>query len=326
MRFAALPGRACATIALACAAGAGHAQDKPAGYPLHPIRLIVGVPPGAGNDTVTRAAAQMLSDRWGQTVVVDNRSGGGTVIAAELGAQAPPDGYTILSATDTLMLLGAMKRVTFDILKALEPIVVMTTQPYVLVIDPALPVKSIKDLVAYSKTKTLTYGSSGVGTTVHLGMERLAALAGANFEHVPYKGTATALVGVMAGEVHMVPASAISGAAAIKTGKVRAVAVMGLKRVAAFPDLPTVAESGLPGFKIVNSYNLFAPAGTPQAIILAINRVVTAGMNSPQMVQKLAAEGSEPGERMTPDEYKAQFAREYVEAQKEVRQLKVRLY
>ena len=315
-----------AAAAVCAIATFGYAQDKPADYPLRPIRLIVGVPAGAGNDTVTRAAAQMLSERWGQTVVVDNRSGGGTVISVEIGAQSPADGYTILSATDTLMLVGALKRVSFDIRKVFEPIVVMTTQPYILVIEPALPVKSVKDLVAYSKTKTLSYGSSGIGTMVHLGMERLAALSGANFAHVPYKGTAPALVGVMSGEINMVPASAISASAAMKTGKVRALAVMGLKRVAAYPALPTVDESGFPGFKIINSYNLFAPAGTPRPIILAINRVVTAGMNSPGMVQKLAAEGSEPGERMTPDEFKAQFTREYAEVEKQVSQSKVKLY
>jgi tripartite-type tricarboxylate transporter receptor subunit TctC len=307
-------------------AGAASAQDKPAGYPLRPIRIIVGVAPGAGNDAVTRAAAQMLNDSWGQTVVVDNRSGGGTVISVELAAQAPPDGYTLLSSTDTLMLVGTLKRVNFDVRTALEPIVVMTTQPYILVVDPALPVKSVKELVTYSKTKPLSYGSSGVGTTVHLGMERLAALTGANFAHVPYKGTAPALVGVMSGEINMVPASAISAAAAVKTGKVRAVSVMGLKRLPAFPDLPTIDEAGWPGFKIVNSYNLFAPAGTPRAIISAINRVVTAGMNLPQMVQKLAAEGSEPGTRMAPEEFKAQFAREYVEIEKQVRHTNVKLY
>ena len=234
------------------------------------------------------------------------------MISVELGAQAPADGYTILSATDTLMLVGALKRVSFDVRKVFEPIVVMTTQPYILVIEPALPVKSVKDLIAYSKTKTLSYGSSGIGTMVHLGMERLAALSGAGFAHVPYKGTA--------------PASAISASAAMKTGKVRALAVMGLKRVAAYPDLPTVEEAGFPGFKIVNAYNLFAPAGTPRAIIRAINRVVTEGMNSPAMVQKLAAEGSEPGERMTPDEFRAQFAREYSEVEKQVRDSKIKLY
>lgn len=326
MRLLTTAVRMVAAAVFAGAADAALAQEKPFAYPLRPVRIIVGVAPGAGNDTVTRAAAQMLNEHWGQTVVVDNRSGGGTVIAAELGAQAVPDGYTILSATDTLLLVGALRRVAFDVRKAFEPIVVMTTQPYILVIDPALAVKSIKDLLAYTKVRPLSYGSSGIGTMVHLGMERLAVLSGANFQHVPYKGTAPALVGVMSGEIHMVPASAISAAAAMKTGKVRAVAVMGLKRVAAFPDLPTVAESGFPGFKIVNSYNLFAPAGTPQTIILAINRVVTAGMNSPQMVQKLAAEGSEPAERMTPDELRAQIAREYVEVEKEVRQMNIRLY
>ncbi len=311
---------------LTCAADDVRAQDKPVGYPAHPIRLIVGVPPGAGNDTITRVGAQLLSDRWGQTVVVDNRSGGGTVIAAELGAQAPADGYTILSATDTLMLLGALKRVSFDIRTAFEPIVVMTTQPYILVVEPSLPARSVRELIAYSKTKQLSYGSSGIGTTVHLGMERLAVLSGGKFVHVPYKGTAPALVGVMSGEINMVPASAISGAAAMKTGKVRALAVMGLKRVNAFPDLPTVAESGFPGFKIVNSYNLFAPVGTPRPVIAAINRVITDGMNTPQMVQKLAADGSEPGERMTPGEFKAQFAKEYAEAEKQAQALKIKLY
>jgi tripartite-type tricarboxylate transporter receptor subunit TctC len=321
-----------AAFRLACAAAitgaapCASAQDKPADYPIRPIRLICPVAPGAGNDTITRAAAQMLNEKWGQTVVVDNRSGGGTVIATELGAQAAPDGYTLLTATDTLMLLGAMKRVTFDIRKAFEPVVVMTTQPYILVMNPALPVKSVKELVALSKTKPLSYGSSGVGTTVHLGMERLAALTGAKLEHVPYKGTAPALIGVMGGEVHMVPASAISGTSAMKTGKVRALAVMGLSRLPAIPDVPTVAEQGLPGFKIVNSYNLFAPAGTPRPILLAINRVVSEGMRSPQMAQKLGAEGSQPGERLTPDELKAQIAKEYVEVEKQVKQLKLTLF
>ena len=140
MNIAATIGRLAAAAAFACACSAV-AQDKSTGYPSRPVRLIVTVPAGAGNDTVTRAAAQMLSEKWGQTVVVDNRPGAGTVIAVEMGAQAPADGYTILSSTDTLLLVGALKRVKFDVRKAFEPIVVMTTQPYLLVIEPALPVK-----------------------------------------------------------------------------------------------------------------------------------------------------------------------------------------
>jgi tripartite-type tricarboxylate transporter receptor subunit TctC len=224
------------------------------------------------------------------------------------------------------MLLGAMKRVTFDIRKAFEPIVIMTSQPYILVVNPSLPAKNVKELVALSKQKPLSYGSSGVGTMVHIGMERMAMLTGANFVHVPYKGTAPALVGTMGGEVHMVPASAISATAAMKTGKVRALGVMGLTRVPALPDVPTIAEQGLPGFKIVNSYNLFAPAGTPRPIVNAINKVVSEGMRSPQMVQKLTAEGAQPGEKLTPDEFRAQLAKEYAEVEQQVKSMKVKLF
>ena len=142
MEFVTTPVRIVACLVLLCAASAACAQEKPSDYPLRPIRIIVGVAPGAGNDAITRAAAQMLNDRWGQTIVVDNRGGGGTVIGTELGAQAAPDGYTLLSASDTLILVGALKRVAFDIRRAFEPIVVMTTQPYILVIEPSLPVKS----------------------------------------------------------------------------------------------------------------------------------------------------------------------------------------
>jgi tripartite-type tricarboxylate transporter receptor subunit TctC len=311
---------------LACAAASVQPQDKPADYPTRPIRWIVPVAPGAGNDLISRAAAQMLQERWSQNVVVDNRSGGGTVIATELIAQAPPDGYTIGTMTDTLALLGAMKRVPFDVRTALQPVVMMTSQPYILIVNPSLPVKSVKDLVAFSKTKPLSYGSSGVGTTVHLGMEKLAALTAANFVHVPYKGTAPALIGVMGGEIHMVPASAISATAAMKTGKVRGLAAMGLKRVPALPDLPTLAEQGFPGFKIVNSYYVYAPAKTPRAIVTAINRVVTEGMHSPQMAQRLLGEGSQPGEKLSPDELKTQFARDYVEVEKQVKQLNIKMF
>jgi tripartite-type tricarboxylate transporter receptor subunit TctC len=304
----------------------GRAQDKPAGYPVRPIRIIVPVVPGGGLDMICRAVGQMLTERWGQTVVVDNRPGGGTVIAAELGARAPPDGYTILAGTDTLAILGAMKRVPFDVRTAFEPIVPMTSQPYILIVNPSVPARSIKELVAYSNTQSLSYGSSGVGTAGHLGMKQLASLTGAKFVHVPYKGGAASLVGLVGGEIHMMPGVVISATQAIKAGKVRALAALGLKRVAALPDLPTVAEQGLPGFKIVNSYNLFAPAGTPRTIVAAINRLVSDFMNSAAMTQRLTADGSQPGERMTPDAFKAFLAREYDEVELQIRRLDVKLF
>lgn len=302
------------------------AQDKPAGYPVRPIRIIVPVVPGGGLDTICRAVAQMLTERWGQTVVVDNRPGGGTVIATELGAKAPPDGYTILAGTDTLAILGAMKRVPFDVRTAFEPIVPMTMQPYILIVTPTVPAKSIKELVAYSKTQSLSYGSSGVGTTGHLGMEQLASLTGAKFVHVPYKGGAASLVGAVSGEIHMMPGVVISAMQAIKAGKLRALAALGLKRIAALPDLPTAAEQGLPGFKIVNSYNLFAPAGTSLPIVTALNRVVGDFMHTSAMTQRLTTDGSQAGERMTPAVFKAFLAREYVEVERQVKNLNVKLF
>ena len=314
------------TSAVLACSGAAIAQDKPANYPTRPIRLVLSVAPGAGADAIARAAAQMLTDAWGQNAVVDNRPGAGGVIAIELVARSAPDGYTILSLGDNLMLLGAQKRVSFDVLKTFDPIVATSTQPYVLITSLNLPVKSMKELVAYSATQTVTYsGGAGVGTSVHLGMERLAQLSGAKLLFVPFKGSAPAIIAVTGGEIHMVAASAIAASGAIRTGRVRAFAALSLTRIPAMPDLPTVAEQGFPGFKITNRYGLFAPAGTPRGIIAAINRVVSDGMHSPQMTQRLEADGSQPAERMTPPQLKATIAREYAEIEQQVRALNIKI-
>jgi tripartite-type tricarboxylate transporter receptor subunit TctC len=313
--------------ALALLAVPASAQDKPAGYPARPIRIIVPSAPGGALDMMCRAVGQMLSEKWGQTVVVDNRPGGATVIATEIAAKAPPDGYNFLAATDTLPILGAMKRVPFDVRTAFDPVVAMTAQPYILMLNAGISAKTVKELVAHSKTQRLSYGSSGVGTAGHLGLERLAALTGGNFLHVPYKGGAPAQVAVIAGEIHMYPGVVISATQAMKAGKVRALAAMSLKRVPVMPDLPTVAEQGYPGFKLVNSYNLYAPAGTPKAIIAAMNRVVGDFMHSPKMNQRLLSDGSQPpDERMTPQQFKAYLAREYDEVERQVKHLDVKFF
>ncbi len=306
--------------------GASVAQDKPAGYPVRPIRLVISGSPGAGGDMMARAVAQMLTDAWGQNAIVDSRPGGSGVIAVELAARSTPDGYTLLSLGDNFMLLGALKRVPFDVLKAFDPVVPTSAQPYVLLANPSMPFKSIQELVAYSATRRVTYsGSSGVGATVHLGMERLAQLSGAKLLFIPYKGTAPGILAAMGGEINMVGASSLSATAAIKTGKVRALAALSLARIPSMPDLPTVAEQGFPGFKITNRYGLHAPAGTSRAIIAAINRVVSDGMHSPQMRQKLEAEGAQPAERMTPEQLKATIAREYAEVEQQVKRLNIKI-
>jgi len=315
-------GLAACALALSSLAAA---QDKPANYPTKPIRLVVTVAPGAGSDTIARAAGKILSDAWGQSVVVDNRAGGGGVIATELVAKAAADGYTFLSYADSLLLLGVTKRVPFDVLKTFEPVVTMTSQPYVLVIQPNLPIRNLKDFVAYSQKVTLTYGSSGVAGTVHLGMEHLAQVSGAKLLHVPFKGTAPSLIAVMGGEIHMVAGSSIAALAAAKTGKVRALATLGPTRIPAMPDLPTFAEQGLTGYKLTNNYRLFAPARTPRPVILAINRVVSDGMHSPEMAKRLAAQGAQPGARATPEEIRAEITRDYADYEKQVKQLDVKL-
>jgi len=300
-------------------------QDRPAGYPSKPIRLIVSVAPGAGADLIARAVGQMITDKLGQQVVVDNRSGAGGVIATELVARSAPDGYTFLSQGDTLLLQGLTKRVAFDVRKTFDAVVGTSMQPYILMTQLNLPVKSMKDLVAYSQTNKLTYsGSSGIGATVHLGMEHFAQISGAKLLFVPYKGSAPAIIALMGGEIHLAAGSSIAASGAIRTGKVRALATLGLTRIPSMPDLPTVAEQGWPGFKITNRYGLHAPAGTPKSIQLAINRIVTEGMNSPQMAQKLQADGSQPAERMTPDEYKAVMNKEYGEFEQQVKNLNLK--
>ena len=314
------------TSAVLVYCGAAIAQGKAPDYPTRPIRLVVASSAGAGGDMMARAVAQMLTDAWGQNAIVDNRPGASGTIGVELVAKSAPDGYTLLSLGDTLIILGATKRLSFDVLKAFDPVVPTTTQPYILLAHSSLTVKSIKELVAYSATRTVTYsGSTGVGASVHLGMERLAQLSGAKLQFIPYKGTAPAIIAAMGGEIQMAVASTLSATGAMRTGKLRGLAALSLTRVPSMPDLPTVAEQGFPDFKIINRYGVQAPAGTPRRILNALNRVVSDGMYSPQMVQRLQADGSQPAERMTPEQFKAALAREYVEVEQQIKRLNIKI-
>ncbi len=309
---------ACSTLATA--------QDKSAGYPVRPIRIIIGVAPGAGADFMARGAAQLLSDRWGQNAVVDSRPGGGGVIAVELVARAAPDGYTILQQGDAILLMGAQKRVPFDILKTFDPVVSLSTQPYILLVHVNLPAGSIKELIALSAAKPLTYGGGGgVGATVHIGMERFAKVSGIKLKYIAYKGSAPAILALMGGEINMAVSSAMASSAAIRSGKVRGLATLGTKRLASLPDLPSIVEQGVTNFKLTNRYNWYVPAGTPRAVTTAINRVVTDGMNSPEMVKRIAAEGAEPADRLAPAELKATVAREYAEIERTVKELDLKV-
>lgn len=286
---------------------------KPADFPTRPIRILAPIAPGGGLDTISRIGAQTINEKWGQAAIVDNRPGGGTLIAMDLAANAAADGYTLFSGTNSMMLLSATGRAKYDIRKAFDPIVLMTTQWYVLVINPGLPIKSVKELVAYSKAKpdALSYGSPGIGTNGHLSMEWFNAATGASMVHVPYKGAGPAMLDIIGGQIQLMFTSTVSAAAHMKSGRLRAIAITSPKRHGALPEIPTVAESGVPGFRQANNYSLYAPAGTPKAIVNGLNQIVSDGLRTPDAIRRLSAEGTEPAERMSPEEFRRMIGEEY---------------
>ena len=311
---------------LSCCAAAV-AQTKPADYPTRPIRIIISVAPGAGADMVAKLTADILRDKWGQNVVVDPRPGGGGVIASSIAAKSDPDGYTLYQNGFGLLMQGAGKRVDFDVLKTFTPVARTSSQPYILLVYPNVTAKNMKELVAQSHAgdKPLTYaGSSGIGSTVHIGMERFAKMSGAKLRHVAYKGSAPAILALMGGEINMAATSAMSATAAIKTGKVRALVNLGPQRVPALPDLPTLAEQGYSGIVIDNAYNLWVPAKTPRRIADALNRVVSEGINAPEYAKQLIARGSQPVEPMTLEELRKDVEEDYAEVVKAVKELGIK--
>ena len=310
------------TSAVLVHSAAAFAQDKPPGYPTRPIRILTGAQPGAGGDMIARMTAQILSERWGQNVLVDPRPGGGGVIASGTLAKSTPDGYTLLQSGDGLLLQGVTKRVTFDILKTFDPVVSSTQQPYILLVNLGVPAKTVKELITFSVGKPLSFaGSTGVGGTVHLGMEKLSKISGLLLKHITYKGSAPALLALMGGEVSVGVSASLSATTLIRGGKVRGLACLGLTRASSLPEMPTIGEQGFPGFKVINRYGIWVRTGTPRPIILAINRVVSEAMHTPQIVQKLAADGSEPAERASPEQLKTELTQYYAELERQVKDL-----
>jgi tripartite-type tricarboxylate transporter receptor subunit TctC len=306
----------CLLAALAACASLGAAAqdaDRPHGYPAKPVRILLGISPGGGTDVVTRAVAQKLTERWGRPFIVDNRPGAAGTVAMELTAQARPDGYTLYVATlNNVASASILKKVAFDTTKAYTPVVVLDTQPYLLVVTPALPVNDFKEFVAYAKSRpgALNYGSSGVGTASHLGMELLKSRTGIDITHIAYKGASLVAVDLISGQVQVLMGSSVTVAPHVRSGKIKALGVTGLRRSAVYPDLPTIAESGVPGFEVTNSHGVFAPAGTPATIVTALNRAAVTIMRSPDIVSKLAHDGAEPVPPNTPAEFKAAFLNE----------------
>lgn len=265
-------------------------------YPDRPVRLVVGFPPGGAADILGRVAAQQLSDRLGQQVVVDNRGGAGGLIATEIAARANADGYTLLfSSIPHVINPHLYKKVSYDAIRDFTPVVQFVAVPLMMAAGPSLPAKTVKDLITYAKANPgkINYGSAGSGSSSHLAVELFKSMAGVRMEHIPYKGTGPLITDLLAGQIGVTIASAVPLAPQVRSGgKLRGLAVTGPKRSAAFPELPAIAET-VPGYEVVNWFGIFAPAGTPAAIVKRVNAELNAALASPELVKRLNAQGAD---------------------------------
>jgi tripartite-type tricarboxylate transporter receptor subunit TctC len=266
-------------------------------YPSKPIRLVVPFPAGGTTDLLARAMAQKLSEALGQQVVVDNRPGAGGNIGSDIVAKSAPDGYTLLMGTvgTHAINVSLYAKMPYDAVKDFVPIVLVAGVPNVLVVHPALPVKTVADLIKLAKDQpgSINFASSGNGTSIHLSGELFKSLTGVQMAHIPYKGSAPALTDLIGGQVQIMFDNLPSALPHIKAGKLRAIAVTSTKRAPALPDLPTIAESGIPGFEASSWFGMLAPAGTPREIVLRINAEVNKALQAGDMKEKLLAQGAE---------------------------------
>jgi tripartite-type tricarboxylate transporter receptor subunit TctC len=276
-----------------------------ADYPTKPVRVIVALAPGGGTDTSARLLAQKLADAFGQTFVVDNRPGAGALLGTELAAKAPADGYTLTVVSPEFTVNPSLRRnVPYEPLRDFAPIVRMTLGQYIVSVRPAFPPNSVKELIAYAKANPgqINFGSSGTGSANHLGGELFNSMAGVRMQHVPYKGAGPALAALLAGEVQVVFSSTTAVIGHVRAGRAKALAVTGPKRSPVVPEVPTVTESGLPGFEVTGWYGLLAPRKTPGEIIQRLN--TQANRVLPDLRARFAELGSEVIGG-TPDEFAA---------------------
>src|SRR6266446_5164058 len=292
--------------AIAAALLAAAAQAAAQEYPAKPVRMIVGFAAGGGTDTTARPIAHKLSELFGQQVIVDNRPGAAGNIATDLVAKASPDGYTILMGTIAALAINPSlyQNLPFDPERDLAPVTQAVDSTNILSLHPSVPANSVKELIALARSKSLNYGSSGVGATGHLAGELFNLMTGVKLVHVPYKGGAPAMVDLVAGRVELVFATAASAVPQIKGGKIKGIAVTTAKRSTLMPELPTIAEAGLPGYDANNWYGLMVPANTPRAIIDRLNAETVKVLNMPEVKTLLFNQGSEAAPS-TPEEFGA---------------------
>jgi tripartite-type tricarboxylate transporter receptor subunit TctC len=287
-----------------------HAQN----YPIKPIRVVIPFAPGGGTDVQTRTVGQKLSERWGQSVVVENRSGANGNIGAALVAKSAPDGYTLLATSGSFATNPAVyDSLPFDPIRSFDPVVMLAPTYYLLIVHPSLPVSNVQQLVALARKSTgkLTAAISGMGSPSHLAGELFRTTTKIDFVSVPYRGTGPALVDVLAGQADLMFCDMLSALPHVKARKVKALGISSAKRVSAVPDIAPIAESGVPGFEAISWSAIFVPAGTPRAIIAKLNGEIRAILRLPDVRERLATDGTAFGEN-TP-EWMAAFIKHEIE-------------
>lgn len=281
-----------AVLAASLAAFTAAAQT----YPTKPVKIVVGFAPGGGSDFIARVIAQQLTGRLGTQVLVENRPGAGSLIGAEFVIKSPADGYTLLLTPASYTVNPSVYKLSFDPLNDITPIVQLSRGPYVVAVNPSVPAKTLQELVALAKREPgkLSYASSGTGAHVHVATEYFLYTAGINIVHVPYKGTGPALNDTIGGNIQLIFGSVATALQHVKSGRLRALAVTTPKRIAAAPDVPTVAESGYPSYEVTNWHGLVGPKGLPKEIVERLNREVNEAVKSKEVEKVLAGDGLEP--------------------------------
>jgi tripartite-type tricarboxylate transporter receptor subunit TctC len=321
------PGRVTAVAAALLVAGlACSSAQAQKDYPTKPIRLIVPFAPGGGTDIVARLLSQKLTEAFTQTVIVDNRAGGGGTIGAETAVRATPDGYTVIIMSGSYATNAAMYKLPYDPVNDILPMGLIGDTAFIIALHPGVPIKSVAELIAYAKAKpgALNYGSSGTGGIAHLSGELFDLLAATKMTHVAYKGTGPALNDLLGGHIQLIFGSAPSTIPLVHGNRLRAIAVTTTKRSAALPDLPTVAEAGVPGYEVVLWYGVLGPKGLPKNIVARWNTEIRKATKLPDMKERLASEGFDIDDS-PPEVFQAVLKRDVEKWAKVVKEAKVKV-
>ena len=305
--------------AVALGADVASAQN----YPTKAVRIIVPLAPGGGNDTIARMIGQKIQGPLGQSVVIDNRTGAGGQIGAEVAAKSPPDGYTLLlgNVATQAIIPNVQPNVAYSPLRDFQPVSLIASAPLLVVVHPSLPVRSVKQLIAFAKARPgeLNYASNGFGSSTQFATELFKLLTGTRMEHIPYKGLSLAMTDLLTGRVHLMFSSAVAMLPNVKDGKLRAIAMTGATRAEAIPEIPTVAESGVKNYEAGSWYGILAPAGTPRPIVDRLNREIVAAVKSREIQDRLLSEAVIPV-GSTPEAFAEHISKELARAAKVVKE------